>query len=211
MDYSQFKQVEFRRKFFKLFGAVISATDVASGKTVAHIKMKAFKLKEDIRVFTDASEQTEVMRIQARQLIDFGATYDIIDSASGQAWMSIRRQGLKSTFVRDHWDLQDANGNIFGSVEETSSNLALVRRYIDVIPIVGELISLVFSFIPQTYSILVNQAEGKRVVAGTILHRRNPFIVKMLLDMSGVDGSIDTRIGIAVTSLLAVVDANKNS
>jgi hypothetical protein len=102
MDYSQLRQLEFRRKFWVLVGAKIHITDPLSAREVGFIKMKAWKLREDIRLYTDESMQTELLRIHARNIIDFGATYDVVDSFSNQIVYSLKRKGLKSTFVRDH-------------------------------------------------------------------------------------------------------------
>ena len=40
---------------------------------VAFCKMKAFKLREDIRVYTSEDATNELLSIQARQIIDFSA------------------------------------------------------------------------------------------------------------------------------------------
>ncbi len=210
MDYTQYKQIEFRRKFWKFFGAEIVITDAASTQEIGIIQMKAWKLKEDIRLYTDRSQQQEVLAIHARSVIDFGATYDVLDSATTQPIFSLRRKGLKSTFVRDHWDLQDTNGNIFGVIQETSGKLALARRWLEILPF-GDIIGLIFSFVPQTYNITVSDPSGNQVVVGTILHRKNPVIVKMLLDTSMAQTPVDHRLTIAAVSLLSVIDASKNS
>lgn len=113
MDYSQYKQIEFRRKFWKLFGAQINVVDPTSQQQLGLIRMKAWKLKEDIRLYRDDSQTEEIMRIGARSVIDFGATYDVFDSPTNQQLLSARRKGLRSTFVRDHWLLLDTGGQEF--------------------------------------------------------------------------------------------------
>jgi hypothetical protein len=205
MDYSQHKQLEFRRKFWKLVGAEITVTDPGSEQLLGLIKMKAWKLREDIRLYSDRGQTQELIRIGARSIIDFGATYDVFDSKSDQALFSLRRKGLKSTFIRDHWDIYDAAGTAIGSVQETSSGLALARRWMELLPF-GDIIGLVFAFFPQTYNISVNNA-----LVGTILHRKNPFIVKMSLDMTPAPETIDPHLGISVATLLSVIDASKNN
>lgn len=211
MDYSQYKQLEFHRKFWRLFGAEIFINDPASKQELGYIKMKAWKLREDIRVFTSRAMQQELVQIHARQIIDFGATYDVTDSASTQLLYSARRKGLKSTFVRDHWDLVDVNSAPFGTVQETSSGLAIARRYLEIIPYVGDILGLVFAFVPQTYQITIVQPDGSNALAGTITHRKNPIIVKMLLDTSAAQVTLHPYITLSITSLLAIIDANKNS
>jgi hypothetical protein len=210
MDYTQLKTLEFRRKFWKLFGAEISIADPNTQSEVGYIKMAAWKLREDVRIYTARDMQREILQIHARQIIDFGATYDVTDSSTGQPSFSLRRKGLKSTFVRDHWDLLDTNGNAIGSIQETSGTLALIRRWIELIPYV-ELLGIIFAFIVQTYEIRIVQADGSEAIAGTITHRKNPFIVKMSLDMTNAQVTVSPLIPLASVAMLSVVDAAKNS
>lgn len=70
-----------RRKILKLFGAAFHIYD-PSGRVAFYSKMKAFKLKEDIRIYTGEDMQTEVLTIHARQIIDISAAYDVIDPAT---------------------------------------------------------------------------------------------------------------------------------
>jgi len=206
MDFSQYKTLEFRRKFFKIFGAEISIIEPENHRLVGFVKLKAWRLREDIRIYSDKTRSQELMGINARQIIDFGATYDVTDSTTAEPLFSVRRKGLKSTFVRDHWDINNVAGEVIGALQETSSGLALARRYVGIIPILGEIIDLFFAFIPQTYSILDNH----KTIIATITHRKNPFIVKMRLDIHKTSNVIDPRVGIAIATLLSVIDASKN-
>jgi hypothetical protein len=204
---SQFSHLEFRRKFWKVFGAEISIFDPASETMVGFIKMKAWKLREDIRLYTDKSMQTEVIRIKARQIIDFGATYDVFDSETNQMIGSLQRKGLRSAFVRDYWKVLDATGNVTGAVQETSSTLALARRWLAAI---SDLFDLLFMFVAQTYTIS-DTKSGTSVPAASLVHRRNPFLVRMALDVSDNQAKMDSRLLIAATALLSIMDAVKNS
>ncbi len=206
MDYSIYKTLEFRRKFFKLFGASIDITNPESGQQVGFIQMKAWKLKEDIRIFTDSSMQQQLLQIHARSVIDFGATYDVTDAPTGDSLFSLRRKGLRSTFVRDRWEVADAAGNTIGTVQETSSSLALVRRYVGIIPIVGEIADIALSFAPLTYTIF----DADNAAIAQLTHRKNPLVVKFGLDITNEAHTLDARLPVAVTALLAVVDASKN-
>lgn len=210
MDYSQLKHLEFRRKFWKFVGAEIFIDDPATGTEVGYIKMKGWKLREDIRIYTDRNMQREIAQIHARQIIDFGATYDVLDGATGQPAFALRRKGLKSAFVRDHWDIYDTAGNVMGTVQETSGALALARRWLEIIPYVNIVSSLVFAFVVQTYEIRLKQADGTQPLIGTILHRKNPFVVKMLLDTSVAEAPASPLIPLAATTMLSIIDAAKN-
>ncbi|HSX42509.1 MAG TPA: hypothetical protein VLF59_00300 [Candidatus Saccharimonadales bacterium] len=210
MDYSNIKHFELRRKFWKIAGAEIYISDPTTSQEVGYIKMKAWKLREDVRIFAGRDMQRELVQIHARQIIDFGATYDVTNSVTGQPMAALRRKGLKSTFVRDHWDIYDSAGNTIGSVQETSGMLAIVRRWIEIIPYVN-LLGIIFSFIAQTYVISMKQADGSDAVAARIVHRKNPFIVKMDVDMTDAQVAADPLIVLAASAMLSVVDAAKNS
>jgi hypothetical protein len=210
MDYSNFKQLEFRRKFWKFVGAEIFISDPNTQQEVGYIKMAAWKLREDIRIYTNHDMQQEVLQIHARQIIDFGATYDVTDTATGQQAFSLRRKGFKSALVRDHWNLLDGNGNIFGEVQETSGMLAIVRRWIELVPF-GDLLGILFMFIKQTYEIRIAQPDGSNAVAGRIVHQKNPFIVKMSLNMTNAQVAIDPKIALASVAMLSIMDAVKNN
>ncbi|MCK5794540.1 MAG: hypothetical protein KAH12_07530, partial [Anaerolineales bacterium] len=125
-----------RKKILTLAGAKFHIYD-PQGKLVFFSKMKAFKLKEDIRLFTDEDMQTELLNIQARNIIDIAATYDVSDPESGDKVGALRRKGLKS-ILKDEWAILDVNDNEIGLIKEDSMFLALLRRFLT-------------NLIPQTY------------------------------------------------------------
>jgi hypothetical protein len=210
VDYTHLKQLEFRRKFWKFVGAEIFISDPNTQQEVGYIKMAGWKLREDIRIYTSRDKQRELLQIHARQIIDFGATYDVTDSTLNQPIFSLRRKGFKSAFVRDHWDILDMNGNAVGIIQETSGALALIRRWIEIIPYVN-LLSVIFAFIVQTYEIRITQPDGSSALAGTIVHRKNPVVVKMALDMTNAQVPVDPRVSLASVAMLSIMDAVKNN
>ena len=91
----ELRDYSIRRKVLKIFGASFHVFD-SSGRVVAFSSQKAFKLKEDIRVFTDESMSSELMAIRARQIVDFSAAYDIVDSSKSVKIGAARRKGWSS-------------------------------------------------------------------------------------------------------------------
>lgn len=126
-----------RRKFFKLFGGAFHIYDEA-GNVAFYSKMKAFKLKEDLRIYSGEDMQEELITIQARSILDFGATYDVTDAATGERVGALRRKAL-SSMLRDTWLVLDVDGQEVGRIEEDSMLLALVRRFLT-------------NLIPQTFT-----------------------------------------------------------
>ena len=206
MDYTQYRQLEFRRKFWKIFGATIHMTDVGGTLQLGIIHMKAFRLKSDITLYTDSTQQSPIFNIKARQAIALNYIFDVFDPQTGQAIFALERKGLKSAFVRDHWLLLDVAGNQFGEIIETSSSLAIFRRWLSAL---SDTAGLIFAFVPETYT--VQTTSGQPQLIGSVVHKKNPFVVKMSLDTSQAQIAIDPRVAIAACTLLCIRDASKNA
>ena len=208
MDLYNSTKLAFRRKVLVFAGAKINISEPGSGQELGFIKMKAFKLKEDIRIFSDSNMTTELLTIRARKVIDFGATYDVIDPTNQGHLFSLKREGMASTFVRDRWNVLDTAGNIVAQVEETGG-IALARRYINVIPIIGGIVDMVFWFKKQHYSI-VSYQQGQEINAGQITRQKNPFVIKFESDTTAAQVRLDGRIYVAIGAMLSTIEGAKN-
>jgi uncharacterized protein YxjI len=123
-----------RRKVFALFGAQFHIYN-AAGALIGYSKQKAFKLKEDIRIYTDETMSEERATISARSILDFSAAYDVVDSKKQQKVGALRRKGLTSSFLKDSWIVMDPADQQIGAIEEDSLILALIRKYaLNIIP-----------------------------------------------------------------------------
>jgi uncharacterized protein YxjI len=182
-----------QKQFWKMFGGAFRFYD-PNGNLVFYSKQKAFKLKEDIRLFTDESMTREVLSIQARKILDFSATYDVTDSAGGQKIGALKRKGLKS-MLQDEWQILDAADREIGLIREESTALAVVRRFIDMASLL----------LPQTFIGTV----GNRTVC-TFKQNYNPFVGKINIDFSAdADGILDRRLGIAAAVLLCAIEGKQ--
>lgn len=182
-----------RKKVFKLLGAAFHVYDTA-GNVVMYSKQKAFKLKEDIRLYTGEDMQTELLTIQARQIIDFSAAYDVVDTRAGQKVGSLKRKGWKS-MLRDEWIVMDAFDRELGTIVEDSTALALIRRFIDAASL----------FLPQKYHV---QVAGATVA--TYQQNMNPFVKRLMIDFSmDPQSRLDRRLGIAAAALLSAIEGRQ--
>jgi uncharacterized protein YxjI len=180
-----------RRKVFKVFGNAFHIYD-ENGQLLLYSKQKAFKLKEDIRLYESEEMKEELLLIQARQIIDFSAAYDVIDSKTNEKVGALKRKGLKSIF-QDEWIILDKNDHEIGLIQEDNMLLALLRRF-------------VMNLIPQSYKV---QVEGQAVAS--YKQNFNPFVLKLTADYSqDVNGKIDRRLGIAAGILLCSIEGRQN-
>ncbi len=181
-----------RKKIFSFLGSAFHIYD-ANGQVVFYSKQKAFKLREDIRIYTGEDMQTEVLLIKARNIIDFSATYDVFDPRNNEKVGSLKRQGLAS-IVQDKWNILNAQDQQIGIIQEESLILGLVRRFVT-------------NLIPQTYTGTINN-----VPVCEFKQNFNPFVVKISLDFSqDTNNWLDRRLGIAAAILLCAIEGKQAS
>lgn len=179
-----------RKRILSVLGGKFEIFDPA-GNVVLFSKQAAFKLKEDIRLYTDESMTTELVSIRARSIMDFSAAYDVVDSATGHKVGTLKRKGLKSMF-RDHWIIMDAYDQEIGSIHEENAFLAFLRRFVT-------------NLIPQTYNVEI----GGTAVA-EFKQNFNPFVTKLNLDFSwDTQHRFDRRLGIAAGVLLCAIEGKQ--
>jgi hypothetical protein len=180
-----------RRKVLTLAGAKFHIFD-SVGSLVFFSKMKAFKLREDIRLYRDESMTEELLLIKARQIIDFSAAYDVFDAKTREKIGVFKRKGLKS-ILRDEWFIMDASDREIGAIREDSLFKALLRRFLT-------------NLIPQTY-----HAEIQEKTVCVYKQNFNPFVLKLSVDFSNDTSSLyDHRLGIAGAILLGAIEGRQN-
>lgn len=188
-----------RRKVLKLFGAAFHVYD-AQGELVAFCKQKAFKLREDIRLYTDESLQEEFLTLGTKQIIDFGVTFDV-RLPDGTVMASIRRKGLRS-MLRDTWQVYGPNAGIakdtapIATIQEDSAGLAFLRRFIEAASM----------FLPQKF--MLKTADGRTIA--TYRTHFNPFVYRMGVTVHEEHAELDELTILAAGCLLAAIEGRQN-
>ena len=175
----------FRRKVLRVFGGAFHVYD-GNGRLVLFSEQKAFRLREDFRVYADESQMHELLTIKTPHILDLGATYGVYDATTREAVGAIRRKGLKS-IVKDEWIFLSSNGQEIGKLTES---------------VVGAVLSRFITLIPQDYSI--TGPDGRKVA--TMKQHFNPFVLKYTMTILAPEPPIDRRLLIAAGILLAGIE-----
>lgn len=186
----QFNQYVLKRQVFALTGKLRFYN--TQGQLVLFSEQKMFKWKEDVRVFADEQKTQEVLSIKARQIVDFSAAYDVVDSTTGEKVGALRRKGLKS-ILKDEWEVLDPSDKVIGLLFEDNMTLAMLRRLV-----LGTLL-------PQNYDLTLG---GERVA--DLKQRFNLFRYEVDIDFTPDTGhKLDPRLGLAGAVLLAIVEGRQ--
>lgn len=182
-----------RRKVLKIFGAAFHVYNPA-GAVIGYCKQKAFKLREDIRIFTDESCSTEWLVIRARSVIDFSATYDV-SLSDGTVVGSLRRKGLKSTFLRDEWLVFGPDGRELAHLREDGAFLAFARRFIEFVSIIS----------PQKFTL--QRMDGTEIAR--YRQHFNPFVYRLSVSVFRDDPELDDLVILAAGCLIAAIEGRE--
>ena len=177
----------FRRKVLKIFGGAFHVYD-RDGNVVLFSEQKAFKLKEDFRVYSDPSKSEELLAIKTPQILDIGATYYVWDSTARQDVGALRRRGIKSIF-KDEWVILDNQDREIGRLKEAST--------------IGAMLSRLIKLIPQKY--IIYSGDEQRPIA-IIKQHFNPFVLKYSWSILEPSPAIDRRLLIAAGVLLCGIE-----
>ena len=182
-----------RQKIFKIFGNAFHIYD-PDGNVVLYSKQKAFKLKEDIRIYADESMDQEVLQIRTSSIWDISGSYGVYDPVSKENVGALKRHGVKS-FLKDEWTIIDAHGREAGKITEDSMVKALIRRAHDVAAAV----------IPQKY-----EATWDGTLVAEYRQNFNPFVKKITIDFTpDEDNLLDPRLGLAAAVLLSAIEGKQ--
>ncbi|XVU23963.1 hypothetical protein ACQPZJ_43130 [Actinoplanes sp. CA-054009] len=95
---------------------------------LAFAQQKRMAFKEQVTLYSDDTKSVPVLGFKARQVIDLGATYDVVD-ANG-APIGLFRKNFKESLLRSTWHLEQPGfGEMVG--RETNVWVAVLRRFVE--------------------------------------------------------------------------------
>ncbi len=167
-----------RRKIFTILNAKYHIYN-HTGELIGFSRRKAFG-KEDIRVFTDESENVPLISIKARRNNNTSATsvreqftftYDVVDEKTGISLGALRGTVRhKDSFGLNSSEVLNQNDVPVGRLEEDSMGMALLRRFMPM----GKL------FFPRKYSLI----DGSGAEIANFRHHFNRFVSKLTVSIN---------------------------
>lgn len=181
----QFSDTRFTIKQKKLAIAHKYYVRNSADQVVAFVQQKMFKLKEDIRIYTDETKTTEMMRIQQANILDFSGSFQVIDSQTGQIIGILKRKGWKS-LLKDEWKILDAHQTEIGKIREQGGIVWLLRRF-------------AIRWIPYKYYIDIGGQD-----VGTVTEKFQIIGDTYIVDISQGGGMIDPRLAVAIGLMMDI-------
>ena len=162
--------------------------------SLAYVRQKMFKLKEDVVVFNNESKSQENFRIKANQWIDFNASYTITDSF-GKNLGKIARKGMRSIW-KATYNIFDHNENQKYKVQEENAWVKVFDGIVSDIPIIGMFTGY---FLNPSY--IVHDNNGKEIYR----LRKMPSFFGRKFQLDQLNDIADEEETLVVLSLMMMV------
>jgi uncharacterized protein YxjI len=177
----------------------LAGPDGEPGQRVCFVEQKRFKLKEDIRFYVDETKREEIMRLKARRRFDPAARYDVTDAAGARIGQI--QKVFKASLLRSTLRLYDAQEAEVATAVESNMAVALIRRFVRLIPVVGEYAD----WLPIPYHFVFRGGDD---VLGHHRRRALKFRDTYTIDMTpDVDRRLDRRLVLAVAVAMDALQA----
>ena len=154
----------------------------ANDRTVAYVKQKLFKFKDEIIVYENESQTTINYRINADRWIDFSAGYSFLD-ASGNEIGKIGRKGWRSLW-KAQYEIYGPDQKLAFNVNEENGWVKVMDGLLGEIPILNFFTGYLFN---PTYLITDEHGQTAARISKEKSFWGRRFIVEKLSALEGHD------------------------
>jgi uncharacterized protein YxjI len=166
----------------------------ADSRTVAFVKQKLFKLKEDISIYADESKAELLFNIKADRWIDFSAAYSITH-ADGKELGKIARKGWRSLWKAKYLLIDQHQKEQF-AIEEENGWVKVWDNLLGEIPLIGLLTGYFFN---PSYAVM--NLDGEKVAR---LKKQASFFGRKfeITKLSDMDNDDDERVMVGLMMMV---------
>lgn len=137
-----------------------ATVDGSVGPVTAFAQQKRLAFKEKVTLYTNESKTSVQCTFRAEKVLDVHGRY-IVEDVAGHPIGMFRKEFKKSLLVSS-WVLMDASGVEQFVVKESNVTLAVLRRFIGFVPLLGDFLELAIKFFKYHF-VFIDVASGQEV------------------------------------------------
>ena len=164
----------------------------------AFAQQKRLAFKEKVLFYSDTAKTQEIFSFRAEKVLDVHGRYFV--EANGQIIGMFKKEFAQS-LVNSTWLVMDADGNVVFTVRESNQVVAVLRRFIDFIPIIGELGDVVMAFIKYHFQFIDQHGMEVGKYTKTTLFRDHYKLEMDDANFSKVDWRVMAAVTVALDAL----------
>lgn len=142
----------------------IYQADAEGEKTalLAMAQQKRLAFKEKVRFYNDEAKTSEIFGFEAEKVLDVHGRYFVTDTSGNH--IGGFRKIFKQSLLISSWHILDTNGEPVLLVKESNVAVAILRRFIGFVPIIGgilELLMVLFKYHFELIDLNTNVVVGR--------------------------------------------------
>jgi uncharacterized protein YxjI len=177
--------------------SVPSPGSTDEGAPILFVKQKKLKIKEDIRFRLSPDGEEHLFRIKSKTVFEFAGKHDVLDDHD--AVIGSLGKSFGKSLLRSHWQVFDASGQELFTAQEKSLAVALIRRFIDFVPVIGDYLGalqwLPFDFVLERNGTVFGDYHR---VLGKL---RDRYVLELTPEASEIDRRLLVAFAIALDAL----------
>lgn len=142
------------------YRVLMPVEDTGELRLIGLAQQKRIALKEKILFYTDETRQKVAFTLRAEKVMDVHGRYFVEDQAG--KLLGVFKKEFGASLVNSTWKILDRAGNEQYIVRERSQTLAVLRRFLDLVPIVGDIAIFILPFF-RYHFVFIDTTTGQVV------------------------------------------------
>jgi hypothetical protein len=172
-----------------------SYTNGQKGERLAFVEQKRLSFKEQITAWSSEAKTDVFFTLKAEKVFDVHGRY-WVNNSDGQP-LGYLRKAFGRSLLRSTWELYDAKDQLLLTVTERNLAIALLRRYGELIPLIGDFLV----FLPFSFDFTHGEAQVGRCNRLTGL--RDSYDIELTAAAPPIDDRLALALGLALDALQA--------
>jgi uncharacterized protein YxjI len=166
------------------------------GETLLVVRQKRLSVREDIRFRLDPERDEHLFMIKSKTMFEFRGRHEVLDEHGGLIGQLEKSFG--ASLLRSSWVVRDRAGQVLMTAQEASLLIALVRRFGELVPLMG---TELLSYLP--FNFRLQSPNGGEVghyqrVLGTF---RDRYVLELGPEAVGIDRRLLLAFAVALDAL----------
>lgn len=130
--------------FVNKYRVLQANSDATEGQLIGMAQQKRIALREKVMFYSDETRSKLTFTFRAEKVMDVHGRY-FVEDGNGKP-IGMFKKEFTASLVNSTWKILDKDGNERYIVKESSMALALLRRFVGMLPIVGDLAEIIVMF-----------------------------------------------------------------
>ena len=127
---------------------------------IAFAQQKRLAFKEKVTFYSDEQKTPESFTFRAEKVMDVHGRY-FVESSEGELLGMVRKE-FKKSLLLSSWVMMDKNGTELFRVKENNVTIAILRRFVGFVPLIGDVLDLLMNFFKYHFS-FIDIATGNEI------------------------------------------------